>query len=200
MEHCNRAKELDQGDPSVTGRKLDEDHSRLDNLITRIFLSLPEHLRFSTARQGPAIAHFNMCLHGASICLHLAAIDRSQKELPHSVISPLDSRRRCRNAVEGILLIIRNMAHLDPAQVSPLLQDSMSLRADPPYPDGPLYLIWTLHGRHCPHQTLRAKRDAHERPCRHQTNHHGYALPRAALENDQDVSRAAAQGPGAVQH
>lgn len=116
MDHCSHLKDLGT-DTTFNYENLVHEQKTLDNIITNTFLSLPEHLRFLTARQGPIVAFLNMCLHAASICLHSAAIDRSAQCVQDTGGTSI-SQRRCRNGAEGILLIMRISAHLDPAQVS----------------------------------------------------------------------------------
>lgn len=110
MDHCNIVKESAmRPDPDRT--TLRKDHRRLDKILTDIFLQLPRHLRFSTAQQGSSVAFFNICLHSASIYLHLAALDACLDE------DKVGHRRRCRSAAGEVLLIMRMMIHLDASQV-----------------------------------------------------------------------------------
>lgn len=111
MDHCNAVKDSTMR-PDSDKTALRKDHRSLDKMLMNIFLQLPLHLRFSTAQQGLSVAFFNICLHSASIYLHLAAIDGCLEE------DGFDHRRRCQNAAGEVLLIMRMTTHLDPSQVN----------------------------------------------------------------------------------
>jgi hypothetical protein len=111
MDHCNSVKALGAGS-DLDKTVLRKDHRRLDKMLTDMFLTLPCHLRFSTAQQGSGVAFFNICLHSASIYLHLAAIDGNLDE------DKVMHQRRCRNGAGEVFLIMRMTIHLDASQVS----------------------------------------------------------------------------------
>ena len=117
MAHCTKVRSIGSDAAVAIHQELAQEHTRLDNTITNTFLFLPENLRFSDARKSPLIAFLNTCLHAASICLHLAEIDRLVQHTTGAERASL-SQRRCRAAAQEILSVLRLTAHIDPAQVS----------------------------------------------------------------------------------
>lgn len=91
-------------------------HQQLDNTISRILMTLPDHLR-ATSTRDPLAFFVSMCLHGFTITLFQAAAPLAQK-------SPLKSERgatsssRARRAAEQILEIMRAQAYMDIRKVS----------------------------------------------------------------------------------
>lgn len=92
-------------------------HRALDALLGGICLNLPDHLRLPSGLPDCNVIFLNMCIHTSTICLHQAAIHKSQRHRLSVDISN-ESRQRCGAAAMEITNIMRIIAHLDLTAVS----------------------------------------------------------------------------------
>jgi len=119
MQHIAKVRALDDNTATALEHtRLNQEHSELDGIISKTFFTMPSHLRFSTARQGPVIAQFIMTLHAASISLHLTAMEHRAMPQNRDPKAVSVHQRRCRNSAEEIVLSVELQAHVDPALVS----------------------------------------------------------------------------------
>lgn len=90
-------------------------HRHMDNILLNIALSLPSHFKLPMGINDPNVVFTNMNIHASTICLHQAAIFKSEKHNMPSVTS--DSKNRCINAAAEIATIMRMIAHTDLSRV-----------------------------------------------------------------------------------
>lgn len=90
-------------------------HREMDNVLLRVSLSLPDHLRLPTGIHDPNIVFLNLEIHTSTICLHQAAICTAET---HGLSTITESRRRSLVAATEIANIMRLISHMDVTAVS----------------------------------------------------------------------------------
>lgn len=92
-------------------------HREMDNVLSKVSLSLPDHLRLPAGIRNSNIVFLNMEIHTSTICLHQAAICTADLHgLDESIIA--ESRSRSIVAATEIANIMRMISHLDVTSVS----------------------------------------------------------------------------------
>lgn len=92
-------------------------HRKLDGILLNTSLGLPDHLRIPNALNDTNAVFMNMSIHTSVICLHQAAIFKSDKHrLPITVRN--ESAVRCVTAAAEIANIMRMISHYDLSAVS----------------------------------------------------------------------------------
>lgn len=92
-------------------------HRQMDNILLNTSLCLPAHLKLPAGLSNPNVVFTNMSIHTSTICLHQAAIFKSEKnKLAASVSS--ESKVRCITAANEIASIMRTISHMDLSAVS----------------------------------------------------------------------------------
>lgn len=91
-------------------------HQQLDNIISRILMTLPDHLRAGATRE-PLAVFVNMCLHQFIISLFQAAVKLAQKS-PSRYDTVARLRLRVHRGAEEIINIMRAEAYMDVKRVS----------------------------------------------------------------------------------
>ncbi|KAA6406978.1 MAG: Fungal specific transcription factor [Lasallia pustulata] len=87
-------------------------HREMDNVLSKVSLSLPDHLRLPAGIRDPNIVFLNMEIHTSTICLHQAAISTATAHgVQDSTIT--ESRSRCLVAATEISNIMRLISHID---------------------------------------------------------------------------------------
>ena len=117
--HLHRA-EHDDEEENLQG-KFWKRHSHFDNILSNFCLALPSHLRLPHGVKNSNIVFLNFSIYTSIICLHQAAIFKSElNKLPNSVIDRC--RSRCLLAASEIADIMRMTSHLDIGVVSLTLE------------------------------------------------------------------------------
>ncbi|KAI7917940.1 C6 transcription factor Prf [Pyricularia oryzae] len=110
LTHLHRPDEEDN-DHDLNG-EFWKRHRAMDNILLNTSLCLPPHLKLPIGLQNPNVVYTNMCIHTSTICLHQAAIFKSEKNrLPPSVGA--ESKVRCITAANEIASIMRMVSHMD---------------------------------------------------------------------------------------
>ena len=92
-------------------------HRRMDNVLSNIFMFLPDHLRLPNALRDMNVVFLHMNLHASVICLHQAAILMLERHrLDPAVIRQTWARSLM--AAEEIVMIMRLVSHIDASNVS----------------------------------------------------------------------------------
>lgn len=92
-------------------------HREMDNVLSKVSLSLPDHLRLPAGIRDSNIVFLNMEIHTSTICLHQAAICTADLHgLHESIIT--ESRSRSIVAATEIANIMRLISHIDLTSVS----------------------------------------------------------------------------------
>ncbi|TLS27578.1 hypothetical protein PpBr36_05187 [Pyricularia pennisetigena] len=118
LTHLHRPDEEDN-DHDLNG-EFWKRHRAMDNILLNTSLCLPPHLKLPLGLQNPNVVYTNMCIHTSTICLHQAAIFKSEKNrLPPSVSA--ESKVRCITAANEIASIMRMVSHLDLSAMNPFL-------------------------------------------------------------------------------
>lgn len=87
-------------------------HRSHDNILLHIALSLPDHLRLPSGMTDVNVIFANMSIHTSTICLHQAAIFKSEKnKMPNQIT--IESKRRCLVAANQISSIMKMISHVD---------------------------------------------------------------------------------------
>ncbi|KAF4636952.1 hypothetical protein G7Y89_g1138 [Cudoniella acicularis] len=95
-------------------------HRQMDNILLNTSLSLPSHLKLPSGLSNPNIVFTNMNIHTSTICLHQAAIYKSEKNrLPASISA--ESKVRCITAANEIASIMRMISHMDLSAMNPFI-------------------------------------------------------------------------------
>ncbi|PWY80622.1 hypothetical protein BO70DRAFT_46469 [Aspergillus heteromorphus CBS 117.55] len=103
-------------------------HRSLDNILLHISLAMPCHLRLSVGTTDPNVIFCNMAIHTATICLHQAAIFKSEKnKMPEQIAT--ESKRRCIVAADQISNIMKMISHLDLSVMNPFMSFCVYLAA-----------------------------------------------------------------------
>lgn len=165
MNYRNKAKSRHSRKTSDV-EKMRHDYLSLENMLTTTFLLLPPSFRFSTGQQGPDVAFLNICLHGASICLQLAAIETSLDVVDNTDTCSDHHSRLCKSAAGEIFLIMRMTMHIDPSKVSVDSWVLHSLTKSISPLEVPFYSIWSLCGVNCVDQAIQGQQYSPERPQR----------------------------------
>jgi hypothetical protein len=93
-------------------------HRSHDNILLHIALSLPDHLRLPSGMSDVNVIFANMSIHTSTICLHQAAIFKTEKnKMPNQIT--IESKRRCLVAANQISSIMKMISHVDLTSVSP---------------------------------------------------------------------------------
>ncbi|KAI9799033.1 MAG: hypothetical protein M1826_005608 [Phylliscum demangeonii] len=95
-------------------------HRQMDNMLLQTSLSLPTHLRLPSGLADPNIVFLNMNIHTSTICLHQAALFKSDKSHMPAAVST-ESKLRCYSAATEIASIMRMISHVDPVKMNPFL-------------------------------------------------------------------------------
>jgi hypothetical protein len=93
-----------------------DEHHRIDNALSKMFLALPEDLRVISGIHDQTTTHINMTLHGSVISLHQATIQMIGRDN----IDPATLRNcqdRCFVAASEIASMTRMVAHLGAEKV-----------------------------------------------------------------------------------
>jgi len=122
-------------------------HQQLDNIISRILMNLPDHLRAAKTRE-PLAVFVNMCLHQFTISLFQAAIKLAQKS-PSRYETVARLRLRVHRAAENIIDIMRAEAGTDVKKVS---RSKFRKLVSLTLADVSLYSFVSLRGRYCIYQ------------------------------------------------
>ncbi|KAH9428971.1 hypothetical protein MCOR02_010388 [Pyricularia oryzae] len=118
LTHLHRPDEEDN-DHDLNG-EFWKRHRAMDNILLNTSLCLPPHLKLPIGLQNPNVVYTNMCIHTSTICLHQAAIFKSEKNrLPPSVGA--ESKVRCITAANEIASIMRMVSHMDLSAMNPFL-------------------------------------------------------------------------------
>ena len=92
-------------------------HREMDNVLLKVSLSLPDHLRLPAGIRNPNIVFLNMEIHTSTICLHQAAICTAGAHgVNDSAIA--ESRSRSLVAATELANILRLISHMDITSVS----------------------------------------------------------------------------------
>lgn len=92
-------------------------HREMDNVLSKVSLSLPDHLRLPAGIRDSNIVFLNMKIHTSTICLHQVAICTADLHgLHESTIA--ESRSRSIVAATEIANIMRLISHIDVTTVS----------------------------------------------------------------------------------
>ncbi|KAI9891827.1 MAG: hypothetical protein M1814_002392 [Vezdaea aestivalis] len=95
-------------------------HRHMDGILLNTSLSLPQHLRLPDGINDTNVVFVNMNIHTATICLHQAAIFKSDKHrLPGNISA--ESKIRCITAAAEIATIMRTISHLDLSTMNPFM-------------------------------------------------------------------------------
>lgn len=95
-------------------------HRNLENVLLNMSLGLPDSLRLPAGLPDPNVVFLNMSIHTSAICLHQAAIFKTEKyRLPISISN--ESRIRCVTAAAEIATVMRMISHLDLATMNPFI-------------------------------------------------------------------------------
>lgn len=109
LRHVHRSKPNDKAE-DVTNGPFWARHRELDNLLSSIFMFLPERLRLPQNLRDSSAASMNLNLHASVICLHHAAVEKCDKHgLPECVKE--QSLARLRTTAEEVVNIIRLASH-----------------------------------------------------------------------------------------
>jgi len=122
-------------------------HREMDNTLLNISLALPDALRFPAGLGDANIIFMNMNIHTSTICLHQAAIFKSDKNrLPGRIAA--ESKVRCITAASEIASMMRQISHLDLSSVSAvlLLRTCQTSPLTSVLPDEPLHVILPVRG------------------------------------------------------
>ncbi|PYH99122.1 hypothetical protein BO71DRAFT_314722 [Aspergillus ellipticus CBS 707.79] len=103
-------------------------HRSLDNTLLHISLAMPSHLRLTVGTTDPNVIFCNMAIHTATICLHQAAIYKSEKnKMPEQIAT--ESKRRCIVAADQTSNIMKMISHLDLSVMNPFMSFCVYLAA-----------------------------------------------------------------------
>ncbi|KAK5074346.1 hypothetical protein LTR64_006509 [Lithohypha guttulata] len=95
-------------------------HREIDNVLLNTSLSLPAHLRLPYGLNDPNTIFANMNIHTSTICLHQAAIFKSDKHrLPVQISA--ESKRRCIVAADQITNVMKMCSHQDLSALNPFI-------------------------------------------------------------------------------
>jgi len=114
LTHLHRPAE-DDNDQDLNGAFWKR-HRTLDNILLNTALSLPSQLRLPAGISDPNTIFLNMNIHTATICLHQAAIFKTDKNRLPAQISA-ESKRRCIVAADQITNIMKMISHMDLSMV-----------------------------------------------------------------------------------
>jgi hypothetical protein len=92
-------------------------HRELDNMLSSIFMFLPERFRLPKNIRDPVALHTNLNLHASIICLHNAASDKADKFGLPSYIKKT-SQERALTAAQEITNIMKLSSHITATYVS----------------------------------------------------------------------------------
>ena len=93
-------------------------HRKMDNVLSNVFLFLPDHLRLPYGLRDMNIVFFHMNIHASSICLHNAAVVTAERHKTGPTIIR-QSRARSLMAAEEISNLMRLITHADASNVNP---------------------------------------------------------------------------------
>jgi hypothetical protein len=93
-------------------------HRKMDNVLSNVFMFLPDHLRLPYGLRDMNIVFLHMSIHASSICLHNAAVITAERHNTGSTIIR-QSRARSLMAAEEISNLMRLVTHVDASIVSP---------------------------------------------------------------------------------
>ncbi|KAI6714041.1 C6 transcription factor Prf [Diplocarpon mali] len=110
FEHLHRTGSNETGDPANC--EFWKRHRKMDNLLSNIFMFLPDHLRLPAGLRDMSVVFMHMNIHSSSICLHQAALVTAAKHNLSSNIT-LQSQARCLMAAEEITNIMRLICYVD---------------------------------------------------------------------------------------
>ncbi|KAL1842395.1 hypothetical protein VTJ49DRAFT_5354 [Mycothermus thermophilus] len=102
-------------------------HRELDNILSNIFMFMPERFRLSRNTNDPVAVQTNLNLHGAVICLHTAAREKAEKFGLTTIENA--SRTRALTAAQKIVDIIKSATHLSTKYKGPLMSLSLYFAA-----------------------------------------------------------------------
>ncbi|KAJ6171067.1 hypothetical protein N7470_000134, partial [Penicillium chermesinum] len=103
-------------------------HRSHDNILLHIALSLPEHLRLPSGMDDVNVIFANMSIHTSTICLHQAAIFKSEKnKMPNQITT--ESKRRCLVAANQISSIMKMVSHVDLTLLNPFMSFCLYIAA-----------------------------------------------------------------------
>ncbi|KAK2003417.1 hypothetical protein LX36DRAFT_651187 [Colletotrichum falcatum] len=99
-------------------------HRDIDNMLSSVFMFLPERFRLPQSMRDPTAVHANLNLHASVICLHHAAIDRIEKyKLPEKLKAT--SILRLRTAAEEVVNVVKATSHMNAGYKSPMVALSL---------------------------------------------------------------------------
>ncbi|KAL2261763.1 hypothetical protein VTK26DRAFT_3404 [Humicola hyalothermophila] len=94
-------------------------HRELDNMLSSVFMFLPEAFRLPENVRDPIAVQTNLSLHAAVICLHNAACDKAEQYKLPGIRQK--SRARALTAAQEVVDIIKLTSHKKAENMSPLL-------------------------------------------------------------------------------
>ena len=98
------------GDTKAFEEGLKDEHRYLDNTLSKLLVTLPQHLQLVTNLQDPLAVHLNMTLNGSIISLHLATIAKLEKSIDPTMRKR--SLQYCYVAAEEVMNCLRLTAHI----------------------------------------------------------------------------------------
>lgn len=120
--HGQNYRHLHQTDPNenpgdIPNGEFWKRHRKMDNVLSNIFMFLPDHLRLPYGLRDMNIVFTHMNIHASSICLHKFAIMTAER---HQIDSNIvrQSRARSLMAAEEIVNLMRLVAHVDPSKIN----------------------------------------------------------------------------------
>ncbi|OQD87677.1 hypothetical protein PENANT_c005G10767 [Penicillium antarcticum] len=103
-------------------------HRSHDNILLHIALSLPDHLRLPSGMSDVNVIFANMSIHTSTICLHQAAIFKTEKnKMPNQIT--IESKRRCLVAANQISSIMKMISHVDLTSLNPFISFCLYIAA-----------------------------------------------------------------------
>ncbi|PSR78720.1 hypothetical protein BD289DRAFT_508902 [Coniella lustricola] len=119
MKQVHRSKPSDSPDNYEYGRFWNN-HRELDNMLSSVFMFLPEGLRIPAHMKDPVAVHTNLNLHASVICLHNCAYEKAVEHgFPENVRTML--KTRLVTAAEEVVNIVKMTSHTNAGYRSPLV-------------------------------------------------------------------------------
>lgn len=120
-------------------------YRHMNNMLSRIFLTMPRHLGVAAGLRSSSIVHMQLVLHATSISLHQATVQKiGVQNLDETAIQRAEDR--CLIAAEEIVDILRMTAHIQPEKVSRKYAPSKKSLAHTQL-DESLHRLSDAHGR-----------------------------------------------------
>ena len=102
-------------------------HRELDNMLSNAFMFMPERFRLPRNARDPVAVQANLNLHGAVICLHIAAREKADKFKLAGLRQA--SRTRALTAAQEIIDIMKASTHTKTSHKGPLMALSLYFAA-----------------------------------------------------------------------